>query len=163
MQAVMVLTDKECHDWICGTLVQEIEKRLTCEASSQEQDSDQTSRKLTPANVITGIRHKVTWKRRHRTWKLDLRKPSEDLVTYLEKHQLSLTVQSGLSEKAFNEARRATFVTACLVWNELDNSGRFKIKLPSEFANDTITIPSQEGCCKRAAETDDDEGSDDDM
>ena len=33
MQTLMVQADKDCLDWIRGTIMEEIEKRIPCEAS----------------------------------------------------------------------------------------------------------------------------------
>ena len=40
MQTLMVQADKECLDWIRATIVEEIEKRIPCEASSHRATAD---------------------------------------------------------------------------------------------------------------------------
>ena len=43
VKAIMVQADKECYDWVCGPLLEEIEERILIDASSQSGDSDQVS------------------------------------------------------------------------------------------------------------------------
>ena len=84
MQSFMVLIDKECHEWISGTLVQEIEHRINDSISSEEPEADQPSSKFTFAKAITGVRNKISWDNKHRTWKLAIN-PQEDFTKYLER------------------------------------------------------------------------------
>ena len=61
---------------------------------------------------------------------------------------LLLTVHLEPSNAAFDEARCETIMTATTVWNALDKSDRFRIRLPAKFEKESITIPSQDGFCK---------------
>ena len=58
MQSFIVQIDKECHEWISGNLVEEIEQRIHCDISSEEPEADQPSTTFTFAKAITGIRTK---------------------------------------------------------------------------------------------------------
>jgi len=161
----MVLIDKECREWISGTLVQEIEHRINSDFSGEEPEADQPSSKFTFAKAITGVRNKISWDNKHRTWKLYI-KPYEDVTNYLAKENLTLTVPMGLTKAAFENKRTETFRTAVSVWNEIYKTAKqFKIRLPEKFEKETITIPHQEGCQRRPNDSDseDEEESDDDI
>ena len=54
-------------------------------------------------------------------------------------------------------------MTATTVWDVVDKSDRFRIRLPAKFEKEPITIPSQDGFCKAEAETDYEEDSADEM
>ena len=84
MQSFTVLVDKECHEWISGTLVEEVEQRINSDISSEEPEADQPSSKFTFAKAITGVRNKISWDNKHRTWKLAIQ-PQENVTNYLER------------------------------------------------------------------------------
>ena len=145
--------------------MQEIEHRINSDISSEEPEADQPSSKFTFAKAITGVRNKISWDNKHRTWKLAIQ-PQENVTKHLEKENLTLTVPMGLTKAAFENQRTETFRTAVIVWNELYKSGaQFKIRLPEKFEKETITIPHQEGCQRRpnGSDSEDEEESDDDI
>ena len=77
-----------------------------------------------------------------------MKDPKQDLRAYLAEKELTLTVGVGLDKRSIAKARSATYITACSVWNALDSSKKYRIKLRDEPHVETINIPEQAGVVK---------------
>ena len=55
--------------------------------------------------------------------------PKQNLRDYLADNGLTLTGGEGLDECSKAKETYTTYITACKVWNALDSSRRFRIKL----------------------------------
>ena len=64
--------------------------------------------------------------------------PKQDLSEYLAENDLTLTVGVGLDKSSFAKARSATYITAIKVWNALDSSTKYRIKLRGKSHVETI-------------------------
>ena len=150
LRNIMVEANDACNDWISRELVREIEGALRNEASSQDSDSSPSSAKPHWNYRCNGdIRGKVTWHQPTRSWKLNMKDPKQDLRHYLQENGLTLTVGVGLRKSSAAEARYATYITACKVWNALDSSKKYRIKLRDEAHVETSNIPEQAGVVKK--------------
>ena len=78
-----------------------------------------------------------------------MKDPRQDLRHYLQENGFTLTVGVGLRKSSAAEARYATYITACKVWNALDSSKKYRIKLRDEAHVETINIPEQAGVVKK--------------
>ena len=139
LRNIMVEANDACIDWISRELVAEIEGALRNEASSQDsQASPSSAQPHWNYRSYGDIRGKVTWNRASRGWKLHMSDPKQDLSEHLEENDLTLTVGVGLDKSSFAKARSATYITAIKVWNALDSSTKYRIKLRGKSHVETI-------------------------
>ena len=136
---IMVEANDACNDWISRELVREIEGALRNEASSQDSEASPSSAQPHSNYRCNGdIRGKVKWNKSTRCWKLHMEDPKQDLREYLAEKDLTLTVGVGLDKRSIAKARSATYITAIKVWNALDSSTKYRIKLRGESHVETI-------------------------
>ena len=59
-----------------------------------------------------------------------MKKETESIDKFCKRNSLSLCVKPTITGEDFTKARDKALLTACLVWNAIDKSGRYRIKLP---------------------------------
>ena len=134
----MVQADEDCYEWI-GRDLPEVIRNTVAQASSQDSEASPSSAQPHWNYRSYGdIRGKVTWNRASRCWKLHMEDPKQDLSEYLAENDLTLTVGVGLRKSETQEERYKTYITACKVWNALDSSNKYRIKLRGESHVETI-------------------------
>ena len=154
LRAIMVEADEDCYEWIGRDLPEVIRKTVTAQASSQDSETE-----TPPGNfhfsTNTGIREKINWDFKARTWTLLLKNPPQELGEYLRERKLTLTVDGSLERQLFLEAKELCFFNAVKAWNDLDRSKKLRIKLPGKLAAGTISIEEQEGVQQESCESTD--------
>ena len=78
-----------------------------------------------------GVRDKVTWLPDTREWRPNVKRATVSTDTYCTKNKICLTVDADLFGDSFAKARGKALINACIVWNALDGSPRYRIKLPA--------------------------------
>ena len=63
-------------------------------------------------------------------WALSVKKEKEPIEEYLQSNNLCLKVKGSAVGDDFIKQRHQALLDACVAWNELDNSARYRIKLP---------------------------------
>ena len=76
------------------------------------------------------MRDKIFWVGSKRTWVLSVRKNTEPVDVYLKENNLVLKVNMSAVGEDFDKQRQQALHDACVAWNELDKSARYRIKLP---------------------------------
>ena len=154
LRAIMVEADEDCYEWIGRDLPEVIRKTVTAQASSQDSETE-----TPPGNfhfsTNTGIREKISWDFKARTWTLLLKNPRQELDEYLRERKLTLTVDGKLEREVFLKAKEICFFNAVQAWNDLDQSKKLRIKLPGKLAAGTISIEEQEGVQQESSQSGD--------
>ena len=108
-----------------------------------------------------GVRDKICWVPETHGWGLNLKKETETS----RRKSLCLSVNPTVTGADFTTARDKALLNACDVWNALDKSGRFRIKLPAVTDSCCdIKLPKEQNGNDGAgsdSESDSDGGSDD--
>jgi len=77
-----------------------------------------------------GVRDKIFWIPSKRMWALSVKKEKEPIEKYLKDNNLCLKVKASAEGEEYVKLRHQALLDACVAWNELDNSARYRIKLP---------------------------------
>ena len=77
-----------------------------------------------------GVRDKIFWSPESSSWTLKLGKAKQNVSDFCRERSLRLDVSHGLAGEEFKKARGKALLDACLAWNHLDGTGKFRIKLP---------------------------------
>ena len=78
-----------------------------------------------------GVRDKICWVPDKRAWALKLKKQVESTADFCRQRSLCLSVNETVTGDEFTKARDKALIDACIVWNALDKSARYRIKLPA--------------------------------
>ena len=112
-----------------------------------------------------GVRDKIFWVGSKRTWVLSVRKNTEPVDQYLKENNMVLKVNSSAAGEDFAKQRQQALYDACVAWNELDKSSRYRIKLPEATEMcPTLTLPNKddsEGSGAESSGEEDDADKDD--
>ena len=91
---------------------------------------DKVFKALLASGQKLGVRDKIHWLHGKRTWVLSVRKNTEPVDVYLKENNLVLKVDMSAVGEDFDKQRQQALHDACVAWNELDKSQRYRIKLP---------------------------------
>ena len=130
---------RELHQSLNGSV-----KKTLIEASSKD-----IAREPAFKPTYLCMSGEIRWLSQSLTWELDLINPRVPLVQYLREHDLTLTIPDGLSKDDFEKAQVTTLLTAATVWNALDTSERFRVRLPDiNLSKFRIKISEKSGLAK---------------
>jgi hypothetical protein len=133
-----IRADDDLLIWIRKGFQQALDAHLKAESGVLAADSqliacgeDKVFKTLLASGQKLGVRDKIHWLHGKRTWVLSVRKNTEPVDVYLKENNLVLKVDMSAVGEDFDKQRQQALHDACVAWNELDKSQRYRIKLPS--------------------------------
>ena len=79
--------------------------------------------------MSSGVRDKIFWDPDRRAWQLKAKKHDISVKEYLEKHKLWVKVPIAAVGDEFVKQRNEALINACVVWNAIDKSDKYRIKV----------------------------------
>ena len=78
-----------------------------------------------------GVRDNKYWEPEKRAWALKAKTQGESVADFCRRQSMCLSVNDKVAGDAFTKARDKALIDACIVWNAIDKSKRYRIKLPA--------------------------------
>jgi len=132
-----IRADDDLLIWMRKGLQQALDAHLNAESGVSSADSqliccgeDKVFKSLLASSEKLGVRDKIRWHSTKRTWVLSVRQNTEAVDVYIKENNLVLKVNMAAVGEDFDKQRQQALHDACVAWNELDNSARYRIKLP---------------------------------
>ena len=123
--------------WIRKGFQQALDAHFTAESGVLAADSqliacgeDKVFKTMLASGQKLGVRDKIHWLDAKRTWILSVRKNTEPVDVYLHENNLVLQVKMSAVGEDFDKQRQQALHDACVAWNELDKSQKYRIKVP---------------------------------
>ena len=110
-----------------------------------------------------GVRDKILWVPESISWTLKVGKETQKQSELCRKQPMCLDVSPGLIGEEFKKARDKALLDACLAWNQLDGTAKFRIKLPDVEECSAIHLAKDQcdiDCAGLKSDSESDAGSD---
>ena len=125
MQTLMVQADKECLDWVRATIVEEIEKRIPCEASSHRATADRREYRKAKKRVYDRRWKASNIEKCKEAWRKWYAANKEEVLKTGRKWRAANIKRCKGYQRRFNARRRLTVL--------YKRGVRFMIGLPAKF------------------------------